>query len=246
MSGKHSSKRKLKMGRFVLSLVLIFAVVFGVATIIKDKLPALAKSIEDLAKEEGRVGEQVPQSGSDSNTASTAGIPELPTVGNEPPEPIDEPEIPVEPEKPAEPQLTTLRIRCAGDVMAHDSQLKAAKTSDGYTFDSWFEYVKPYLEDADVTMINVETTFPGSNYHGYPTFRSPDELAQTIASLGTDIAIYANNHMLDSNQSGFERSVGLMRDLGMEVCGGYLQGEEKTWTIVEKPHRPCGQKTAYP
>lgn len=232
MSSKHSKKKvKINFGRLALSLVLVFAVVFAVITLVKDTFPALAKSAGELMAKDGRSGEN-----------KKTEMPADPTAGMDEPLPLDdpagseEPGEPVqteEPESPAEPQITKLRIRCAGDVMAHDSQLKSAKTSDGYSFYSWFEYVKPLLEDADVTMVNVETTFPGSDYHGYPTFRSPDQLCDAIADFHPEIAIFANNHMLDSNQSGFERSVNLMRDKGMNVAGGYLPGEEKTWTIIE-------------
>lgn len=239
MSGKHSNT-KLKRRRFFLVLILVFAVLMGVVSIAMDKLPALAETLSQKSGEMASNDKHADKPGIDKENDPYNGQQEPvdpAAEGNtaaeiEPGESDAAAEEPAAAE-PVEPQLTTLRIRCAGDVMAHDSQLKAAKTSDGYSFDSWFEYVKPYLEDADVTLINVETTFPGSEYHGYPSFRSPDQLAETVAGLGTDVAIYANNHMLDSGKSGFERSVGLMRDLGLEVCGGYLEGEEKTWTIVE-------------
>ena len=235
MSGKHNKKKiKINFGRMALSLVLVFAVVFAVITLVKDMFPALAKNSGEILSQEGRSGENKKDSAQTETKDPADGLDEpLPAedpAETEEPESSEETE---EPEAPREPQITKLRIRCAGDVMAHDSQLKGAKTADGYSFDSWFDYVRPLLEDADVTMVNVETTFPGSDFHGYPTFRSPDELCKAIAGFDPEIAIFANNHMLDSNQSGFERSVKLMREHGMNVAGGYLPGEEKTWTIIE-------------
>ena len=117
-------------------------------------------------------------------------------------------------------ETVDLSIRCVGDIMCHSPQLAAAANRDGsyykteavgsstrITTDSTFdflcnyEYVKQYLEEADLTLANFEVTFGGDDtFAGYPGFDSPDILASQVASCGVDVALFANNHMLDSKQ----------------------------------------------
>ncbi len=217
-------KTQSNTGRVLLSIVMICSLIFALVIFVKDKVPALGRILS------GNVHAEDVSVNGDTNDTGAPSEAQPPDISPEPAgPPSDEPQPPDEPEGP---KLTRIRIRCAGDVMCHNSQLKAAKRDDGYSFDSWFDYVRDLLADADVTMMNIETTFPGSNYYGYPSFRSPDELCEAIAACGTDIGVIANNHMLDSGVSGFLRSIDIIRANGMLVAGGYPPGEE-TYTIME-------------
>ena len=139
------------------------------------------------------------------------------------------------PEEPA-PEPVHLSIRAVGDIMCHPAQYQSAYNSSTgeYDFNGVFSYVKKYLQDADLALANVETTFKGDgNYVGYPIFNSPDALADAIANAGFDVAWFANNHMIDTGKTGVLRTVELMREKGMTVAGARLNTEEPRSPIVE-------------
>lgn len=152
-----------------------------------------------------------------------------------------------------EEETVDLSIRCVGDIMCHSPQLAAAANRDGSyyrteavgsstrittdsTFDflSNYEYVKKYLEDADLTLANFEVTFGGDDtFAGYPGFDSPDCLASQVASCGVDIALFANNHMLDSKLAGAKRTVSVLREAGMTAVGARAETSENRSVIVD-------------
>lgn len=135
-----------------------------------------------------------------------------------------------EPELPPEPEYETLSIRCIGDIMAHQAQVEGAydSASSSYDFSNHFQYAAPYVGAADLTIANVETTFKGSGpYKGYPSFNAPDELAKNIKDMGVDVALLANNHIMDQGLTVLERSVDLLRENGMDVAGCQHDGEKR-------------------
>ncbi len=69
--------------------------------------------------------------------------------------------------------------------MAHITQVQAAALGDGtYSFEKNFEFIKDYITKADIALCNIETTFGGEPYRGYPAFSSPDVLAGDLAEAG--------------------------------------------------------------
>jgi len=141
----------------------------------------------------------------------------------------------IEQEKPKEPKYEEINIMCAGDIMAHMDQVKAALKDDGtYDFSDSFEYVKDIFSDADLALANIETTFSGDGtYSGYPGFDSPDALAKNVADMGIDVALFANNHMLDSKLDGAKRTTKVLEDAGMTVVGARRETSEKRSKVVE-------------
>ena len=149
-----------------------------------------------------------------------------------------EPEVfdvdPLEEEQVKEP--VHLSIRAVGDVMCHPAQFQSAYNSSTgqYDFSGNYIYLKKYIQDADLALCNVETTFKGDgNYVGYPIFNSPDSLATAIKDAGFDVAWFANNHMIDTGRTGVMRTVELMRGEGMTVAGARLDTSEPRSPIVD-------------
>ena len=137
-------------------------------------------------------------------------------------------------EEVAEP--VELSITCAGDIMAHGTQLTAQYDSatGTYDFSNNYMYVKEYISDADLALCNVETTFAGGTPTGYPAFNSPDSMAADIEEAGFDVAITANNHMLDRGYRGMQRTLKVLREAGLTTVGSQLAGEdETTFTLVD-------------
>ena len=59
----------------------------------------------------------------------------------------------------------------AGDIMQHETQLKAARTDKGtYSFSSYYKYVKEVIGAADIAIGNLETPIGKSGFSGYPSF----------------------------------------------------------------------------
>lgn len=124
-----------------------------------------------------------------------------------------------------------LEILCVGDIMVHQPQLNAANNGDGtYSFDEEYAFVKPYIEQADLAICNVETTFGGEPYTGYPTFSTPDNLAATLRSTGFDVASTANNHVNDRGLAGIDRTVSVLLSNGFGVTGSRNNTESPRWT----------------
>ncbi len=110
-----------------------------------------------------------------------------------------------------------------GDIMQHESQMKAAYNPalDNYSYTSSFEFVKPILAAADVTIGNLELTLGGKPYTGYPQFSAPDELLHAIREAGFDVLVTANNHSVDRGRGGLERTIRLLDSMGIQHTGTF-------------------------
>lgn len=129
-----------------------------------------------------------------------------------------------------EETFTDIRISAVGDVMGHLSQIIAAHDSetDTYDFNSVFEDVKPFIEEADLALANLETTLagPSREYSGYPTFNAPDELADALKYAGFDTIVTTNNHSLDTREEGLRRTAQVIKDKELDVLGTYESAPE--------------------
>ena len=134
------------------------------------------------------------------------------------------------------PEMFSLLIRCVGDIMTHGPQITAARNGDGsYSFSDNYEYVSPYFATDDLTLANFETTFSGDgSYSGYPAFDAPEILATNVKDAGVDVAIFANNHMLDSRLSGARNTVEVLRANEFEaVVGARANTDENRSSVIE-------------
>ena len=122
---------------------------------------------------------------------------------------------------------TYVRLLFTGDAMQHSPQFKLAWNSKtrSYNYEPNFRYLKSYIQSADVNIINVETTFPGSDYCGYPRFRTPDPFFHAMVDAGFQVFAVANNHILDSGSKGLQRTLNLMKD--HPTMGAYLNQQER-------------------
>ena len=102
-----------------------------------------------------------------------------------------------------------VRLLFAGDAMQHSTQFKWAWDAKNrqYDYEPNFRYLRPYLADADVSVVNFETTLSGKPYSGYPKFRTPDAFLYALADAGFQIFALANNHILDGDKKGMLRTL---------------------------------------
>lgn len=116
-------------------------------------------------------------------------------------------------------QEKRVNLLFAGDAMQHLPQVNAAKTIDGYNYDSCFYLLKDKITSADIACVNFETTLGGKPYAGYPLFSSPDQFAEGLKASGFDIFFLANNHILDRGKHGLERTIDVLDSLQVKHTG---------------------------
>lgn len=138
---------------------------------------------------------------------------------------IDEP-IVVELE---EAEDIAVNMSVIGDIMCHNSQYKDAYKNGNYDFSYVFEDIKPYIESADVSIGNLETTFAGKEkgYSSYPNFNTPEALAGDLKELGIDVLSTANNHSLDTGYKGVESTIDYLDMAEISHIGTYKNIEEQ-------------------
>ena len=119
----------------------------------------------------------------------------------------------------------TLRLSLlfTGDIMQHDTQISGAFIPDSglYDYKPCFEFVKPILSAADLTIGNLEVTLAGPPYKGYPQFSAPDELLDALKDAGFDVLVTANNHCVDRGRNGLERTIDLLDKAEMLHTGTF-------------------------
>ena len=128
-----------------------------------------------------------------------------------------------------EAKADTLQLVFAGDIMTHGPQIKAADRGHGtYDFTPSFELVRPMIERADLALANLETTFGGTPYRGYPMFSSPSSLGSALKEAGFDVLTTANNHSCDRGRYGVVNTIDVLDSLGMRTTGSYRTRAERS------------------
>lgn len=136
-----------------------------------------------------------------------------------------------------QPQDVTFNMAVIGDIMCHNTQYTDAynSSSDTYDFSYVFENIKTYIKTADIAIGNLETTFAGKSigYSSYPTFNTPESLADNLKSLGIDVLSTANNHSLDKGYKGIENTIDYLDKADISHTGTF-KSEEAQNTILIK------------
>ena len=132
----------------------------------------------------------------------------------------------------------TASILAAGDIMVHTPQLKAQynASTKTYNFDNNFKYVKKYIEKADYSLANLETTLAGNDvykYSSYPMFNSPDELADALKNAGFDLLSTINNHSYDKGGLGVSRTLEVLKKKGFDTVGTREKESDNDYLIKD-------------
>ena len=139
---------------------------------------------------------------------------------------------------PKEPEhvVSTATILSIGDLLMHGQLITDAQQADGsYDFSYIFPYITPYVTAADYAAANLEVTLAGPSrpYQGYPMFNSPDAIVDATKNAGFDMLLTANNHMYDSGEDGFLRTVRTIREKGLTALGTREEAEEPAYTVQD-------------
>lgn len=136
--------------------------------------------------------------------------------------------------KPADTKATIVAV---GDNLIHNTLISAGEQDDGtYDYNSFYENIKPYIEPADVAIINQETMLGGDikEYSGYPMFNTPWEVGEAAINAGFDVFTCATNHSMDVGSAGIKKECEFFAKHPEVIHTGTYTSEEEYNTIAYK------------
>nr|WP_162990778.1 CapA family protein [Maliibacterium massiliense] len=205
MRGAHRRRRRrIRYGRFCIFLVVLLALVAGAV---------IGCSALNRAPKE----------------------PDKPVSGDvlPPDEPDASPVATPTPDRTIKP-VATATIGNTGDILVHSPILRESQQADGtYSFDPIFTHIAPYAKGVDYATINLELTLPGSKFSGYPAFRVPDSMIDSIMGAGFSMVTTANNHTNDSGASGMLRTSQVLQEKGLAYTGTRAERAQKNYLVQD-------------
>ena len=138
--------------------------------------------------------------------------------------------------KDSDSSVKTARVVANGDILIHDALYYTAKKEDGsYDFNPFFEYVKPWIEGADLAIGDFEGTISDrSPLGGYPLFNAPVQIADTMKDVGYDVVDLAHNHILDTGLYGLKYTDKVFKDRGLDTVGVHADKKRSEDKILIK------------
>lgn len=121
-------------------------------------------------------------------------------------------------------QLKGFTLVASGDVLPHAVIIRQAQKDaggHGYDFHKMLAGVKPVVSKADLAICHMETVYGGKDgpFTGYPTFKSPPQVAQALKDTGYDSCSTASNHTLDDGADGVQHTLDAMDAVGVRHAG---------------------------
>lgn len=116
----------------------------------------------------------------------------------------------------------------------------AGTVGDGeYDFSPLYANVRQAVSSADIALVNQETTLGGNDefeYMGFPSYNTPDEVADAVAACGFDVVNCATNHTYDLWVDAIEHSLGVWaRQDAVKVIGSYVSEQDRSnIRVIEK------------
>ncbi|MFJ4969895.1 CapA family protein [Streptomyces sp. NPDC088755] len=122
-------------------------------------------------------------------------------------------------------------LLASGDVLPHSSvidQAAADAGGRGYDFTPMLKGVAPVVSRADLAICHMETVYgkEGGPYTGYPSFKSPPEVATALRATGYDSCSTASNHTLDEGAEGVGRTLRALDAAGVRHAGSARSAAE--------------------
>lgn len=134
-------------------------------------------------------------------------------------------------------QDTEITIGCTGDVLIHGPILNSCyeSQSDSYNFDDIFTYLKPYVSNLDYCVANLECSLSTKQwgYSGYPQFKIPESIVDSLKNTGFKMLLTANNHSNDGESRGILHALEALKNKGMDFIGIRSNANEKPYFIKD-------------
>ena len=139
--------------------------------------------------------------------------------------------------KVAQEEDITFTLATTGDIMCHNTNFLDAYNSStkSYDFSYYFTDIKQYLQEADITVGNLETTLSGAKrgYSGYPTFNTPEILAKNLKAAGFNVVSAANNHCMDKGYSGKESTINFLDEADLAHTGTFKSKKDQEKILIQ-------------
>lgn len=121
-------------------------------------------------------------------------------------------------------------LMAVGDNLVNKGVYRSGVQADGSrNYDHLYRGILPYLEKADIKIINQETVFAGNDkeFTFYPTFNSPTEIGDAIAKAGFNVVLTATNHILDKGRDGMYANYNFWKEKYPEIiiAGTHEEGD---------------------
>ncbi|WP_031482460.1 CapA family protein [Streptomyces bicolor] len=125
----------------------------------------------------------------------------------------------------------------SGDILPHTSVIDRARFDaggSGYDFRPMLAGVQPVVSGADLALCHMETIYgERGQYSGYPTFKSPPEVARGVAATGYDGCSTASNQSLDDGAAGILRTLNALDEARVRHAGtARTEGEARSVTML--------------
>lgn len=135
---------------------------------------------------------------------------------------------------PSAEESTDFSLMVTGDVLLHPQLLDEAQTAaraksgngKDFDFQPLLAGLKPYVQDADVALCNMETPIGTPPYSGYPMFTVPAQITTDLAEIGYDGCTTATNHTMDAGSKGVVRTLDALQESGLFTTGSYRSKKE--------------------
>ena len=133
---------------------------------------------------------------------------------------------------------TTAKIMLTGDLMCRFRQIGSAyRAGEGYSFEGWYKYVKPILDQGDLVIGNMESMIAKSFiYSDKASFiddrvhlNAPDYFAASIKNAGFDLVVNAQNHAYDTGTQGVFETLDVLNRAQLMHTGIFAGQNEKRY-----------------
>ena len=107
-----------------------------------------------------------------------------------------------------------------GDDLIHNCVYWSAQTPEGgYDFTSFFDDIRPTVQQYDLACINQETILVKDRnlIESYPVFGSPIEVADALADAGFNVVTFASNHCYDKKETGITDTLSYFHETYPEI-----------------------------
>ena len=123
---------------------------------------------------------------------------------------------------PAPPEQVRFTVAATGDFLIHSPVATRALANGGgrrYDFRPMFHAIRDRIAGADLALCHVETPLVPGPVEGYPSFRTPPDLARSARAIGWDACSTASNHSLDAGQYGVGTTLRALDRAGLRHSG---------------------------
>lgn len=125
-----------------------------------------------------------------------------------------------------------------GDNLANQNLLELADAAAGaagdgrYDFTGFYACVAEHIGSYDIALINQETTLGGTEafgFNGYPSYNTPDSMADAVAAAGWNVVNTNTNHTYDTWVASIEHAQGVWAAKSDQLItiGSYADADDR-------------------